>query len=78
MQQISSRDNLKTQTGKERANLRQPYFLLMVVLGADKESISLGADFGHLILGAALSVLLKMERVVRSTRRVEKLDPLLG
>ena len=58
--------------------MKQPYFLLMVVLGADKESISLGVDSGRVCLGVALSVLLKMERVVQSTRRVEKLDPLLG
>ena len=50
----------------------------MAVLGADKESISLGADSGRVSLGVALSVLSKMERVVQSTRRVEKLDPLLG
>ena len=47
----------------------------MVVLGADKESISLGADSGHVSLGVALSVLLKIERVVRSTRRAEKIRP---
>ena len=43
-----------------------------------KERNSLDVDSGHVSLGVALSVLLKMERVVRSTRRVEKLDPLLG
>ena len=43
--QLSSRDNKTTQTGKEWANQRQPYFLLMAVLGADKESISLGCSF---------------------------------
>ena len=37
LQQLSSRDNDKTQTGKEWANQRQPYFLLMAVLGVDKE-----------------------------------------
>ena len=46
------------------ANRRQPYFLLTVVLGADKESNSLGVDSGRVYLGVALSVLLKMERVV--------------
>ena len=59
-------------------NQRQPYFLLIAVLGADKESISLGVDSGHVSLGVALSVLLKMERVVRSTRRAEKQVPLQG
>ena len=50
----------------------------MVVLGADKESISLGADSGRLSLGVDLSVLLKMERVVQSTRWAEKQVPLQG
>ena len=50
----------------------------MVVLGADKENISLGAVSGRVSLGVALSVLLKMERVVQSTRRVATLEPLLG
>ena len=50
----------------------------MAVLGADKESISLGADFGRVSLGVALSVLLKMERVVRSTRWAEKQVQLQG
>ena len=50
----------------------------MAVLGADKENISLGADSSHVSLRVALSVLLKMERVVRSTRRVDTLEPLLG
>ena len=64
MQKLPSRDNDKTQTGKEWANQRQPYFLLMVELGADKESISLGADSICISLGVALSVLIRMERVV--------------
>ena len=50
----------------------------MAVLGADKESISLGADSGCVSLGVALSVLLKMERVVRSTRWAEKQVQLQG
>ena len=64
LQQLPFRDNNKTQTGKEWANQRQPYFLLIVVLGVDKENISLGADSGGVSLGVALFVLLKMERVV--------------
>ena len=68
----SLQSNSKTQTGKEWANQRQPYFLLMVALGADKESISLGADSGRVSPGVALSVLLKMETVVQSTRWAEK------
>ena len=78
LQQLPSRVSDKTQTGKEWANQRQPYFLLMVVLGADKESISLGADSGHVSLGVALSVLLKIERVVQITRWAEKQVPLQG
>ena len=78
LQQLPSRDSDKTQTGKEWANLRQPYFLLMAVLGADKENISLGADSGRVCLGAALSVLLKMERVVQSTRWAENQVSLQG
>ena len=66
------RDNNKTATGKEWANQRQPYFLLMIVLDGDKENISLGVDSGCVSLGVALSVLLKMERVVQHTRRAEK------
>ena len=50
----------------------------MAVLGADKESVSLGADSDHVSLGVALSVFLKMERVVRSTRWAEKQVPLQG
>ena len=64
LQQLPSRDSNKTHTGKEWTNHRQPYFLLMVVLGADKDRISVGVDSGRVTLGAALSVLLKMERVV--------------
>ena len=55
LQQLPSRVSNKTQTGKEGANQRQPYFLLMAVLGADKESISLSADSGHVSLGVSLS-----------------------
>ncbi len=50
----------------------------MAELGAVKERNSLGAGSGLVSLGVALSVLLKMERVVRSTRRVDTLEPLLG
>ena len=50
----------------------------MAVLGADKESISLGADSGCVSLEVALSFLLKLERVVGSTRRAEKQDQLQG
>ena len=50
----------------------------MLVLGEDKENISLGGDSGHVSLGVALSLLLKIERVVQSTRRAEKQDPLQG
>ena len=45
LQQLPSRVSNKTQTGKEGANERQPYFLLMAVLGAGRESISLGYAF---------------------------------
>ena len=50
----------------------------MAVLGVDKENISLGADSGCVSLGLALSVLLKKEKVVLSTRRAAKQDPLQG
>ena len=45
LQQLPSRVSDKTQTGKEGANQRQPYFLLMVVLGADEEKISFRCGF---------------------------------
>ncbi len=50
----------------------------MAVLGVDKETISLGAVSAHVSLEVAFSVLLKMERVVRSTRWAEKQVPLQG
>ena len=40
LQQLPSRAKDKTQTGKEGANQRQPYFVLMAVLGADEEKVS--------------------------------------
>ena len=43
--QLTSRDNATTQTGKEWANQRQPYFLLMAVLGADTGKYFLGVRF---------------------------------
>ena len=52
LQQLPSRDSNKTQTGKEWANQRQPYFLLMALLGADKKRIFLGADSGCMTFGA--------------------------
>ena len=45
LQQLPSRVSNKTQTGKEGANQRQPYFLLMVVLGADTGKNFLGVQF---------------------------------
>ena len=44
----------------------------------EEENISLGADSGHVSLGVALSVLLKMERVVRGTRLTDNKVPLQG
>ena len=46
--------NKRTQTGREWDNQRQPFFLLMVVLGVDKESIHLGAESVCVSLGVAL------------------------
>ena len=54
----------------------QPYFLLVAVLGADKENVSLGAVSGCVLPGVALSVLLKMERVVRSSSLANNKVPL--
>ena len=45
LQQLPSKVSDKTQTGKEGTNQRQPYFLLMVVMGADKERVSFGCGF---------------------------------
>ena len=50
----------------------------MVELGVVKERNSLSADSGHVSLGVALSVLSKIERVVRSTRWAENHVPLQG
>ena len=78
LQQLPSRDNDKKPARKGWANPKAAWIPPDGGAGCGQGKYFPGCRSGHVSLGVALSVLLKMLRVVQSTRWADKKVPLQG